>query len=135
MSEKIFASGGAVRDPEFKLLFMIFRNGKWDLPKGKDEKGESHETAALREVQEECGFNDLKIIRPLGTTQHGYQLYHKTIEKTTFWFEMISRQTQFTLQQEEGITEGKWVNRKEAAVCLQNSYSTIREVVEKLSWK
>ena len=46
------AAGGLVKRTDNKLLF-IFRNNKWDLPKGGVEKKELIIDAAIREVTEE----------------------------------------------------------------------------------
>ena len=69
----ISAAGGLVLNPKKEVL-LIYRNNIWDLPKGWIEKNESIETAAIREVEEECGIFNLKIIKPLTTTYHIYNL-------------------------------------------------------------
>ncbi|MBK9671561.1 MAG: NUDIX domain-containing protein [Bacteroidetes bacterium] len=66
---KIEAAGGIVKNKQGQLLF-IFRHGKWDLPKGKIEKGENEQDAALREVEEECGIAELTLQKKLTTTFH-----------------------------------------------------------------
>ena len=58
------AGGGLVYNTKGEVLF-IFRNGKWDLPKGGKEKKEKMSCAAIREVEEETGVNKLKIIKKL----------------------------------------------------------------------
>src|SRR5690606_15422047 len=83
----IEAAGGLVKNSENKILF-IHRLGKWDLPKGKVEAGETTELAAVREVEEECGINDLKIIRFIIPTYHIY--YDTQLRlKATYWYEMV----------------------------------------------
>ncbi len=56
------AGGGLVYNKNGDVLF-IFRNGKWDLPKGGTEKGEEIEDTSLREVEEETGVTGLKILK------------------------------------------------------------------------
>ena len=46
---RVVAAGGVVTNPQGKVL-LIFRNDKWDLPKGKIDKGETIEAAAIIEV-------------------------------------------------------------------------------------
>ena len=82
----IEAAGGLVFNEKNKIL-MIFRNGKWDLPKGKIELGESIEDAAIREVEEECGIDNLKIDNKLINTYHTYNLNGFNILKKT-WFRL-----------------------------------------------
>src|ERR1051325_53761 len=98
----IEASGGAVKNEKGSLL-MIYRNRHWDLPKGKMEKGESPGITAIREVQEECGVKDLRIIKQLSPTQHIFFLKNECL-KRTYWYEMICRDTAKPKPQaEEGI--------------------------------
>jgi 8-oxo-dGTP pyrophosphatase MutT (NUDIX family) len=104
----IYAAGGLVRDPEGKYL-MIKRNGMWDLPKGKLEKGEDFEEGALREVGEETGLRQLEILQFLVSTFHTYELKGKLVLKETRWFEMIYKgSAEPVLQGKEGITSYTW---------------------------
>ncbi|WP_321347211.1 NUDIX domain-containing protein [uncultured Draconibacterium sp.] len=131
---QIDAAGGVVKY-DGKLLF-IFRNGKWDLPKGKIDKGESNETAALREVEEECGITNHSIVKALPSTYHIYKSpYKKTlgqwIFKETFWFEMEYSGTETPVpQQEEGITEVRWFYPNELDVVLENTYENLKALIE-----
>ena len=61
----IEAAGGIVENEKKELLF-IYRLGKWDLPKGKVEKGESIAETAVREVEEETGATNLKLKKKVG---------------------------------------------------------------------
>ncbi len=127
------AAGGVVKS-ETRLLF-IFRNGKWDLPKGKIDKNETLAEAALREVSEECGISGQKIEKQLPSTFHIYQSpYAKTkgqwIFKETFWFEMIYNGTdEISPQQEEGITEVKWFRKNELDEVLANTYENLKQII------
>jgi 8-oxo-dGTP pyrophosphatase MutT (NUDIX family) len=120
----VSAAGGLVLNAKKEILF-IYRANKWDLPKGRIEKGETIEETAVREVEEECGISNLKLIKPLLTTYHVY--FQNGIKlKETFWFLMTSEDTRVLVPQlEEGIT--KVVFKKEAEVlkALQNSYKNI----------
>ena len=128
----IAAAGGVVYNHEKKLL-LIHRLGKWDLPKGKMENGESPETSAMREVCEETGVCNLKIIKPLQDTYHIYQQNGEYILKRTYWFEMISMSaTNLLPQTEENITEVKWMTKAEVNVAMQFSYASIRQLLSQL---
>ena len=125
----IEAAGGLVKNKEGKFLF-IFRNGKWDLPKGKAEYDETPEMTPLREVEEECGLNNLKIEKVLTKTFHTYKEKGKLILKKTHWYLMtIDEDQKLIPQTEEGITEVKWVaeNRIEREV-LVNTYASIKGI-------
>lgn len=123
------AAGGVVRNTESEILF-IWRLGKWDLPKGKIEKGESKKEAATREVEEECGISDLQIIRELTPTYHTYELKGKKILKRTYWFEMLTESKEtLTPQIEEHIEKVVWVSPDDISEQLANTYNSIREVL------
>ena len=120
----IDAAGGMVLNSENNLL-MILRNNRWDLPKGKIEKGEETDEAALREVEEECGLHELKLVKQLSTTYHTYNLKSERILKRTYWFLMTTAEHQLIPQSEEGITEAHWMNKKEIKKASEQSYSSI----------
>lgn len=125
----VIAGGGKVYNDKGKVLF-IFRNGKWDLPKGKIEKNESIEQTAIREVEEETGVKGLKIIKPLETTYHIFKRRGRYRIKITYWFEM---QTSFDgklfPQEKEGITKVKWLGKKKIKKAMKNSYANIKILI------
>lgn len=125
----IEAAGGVVKNNENKVLF-IFRLGKWDLPKGKVDEGETHEQAALREVEEECGIGKLSITEKITTTYHTYTLKDKKILKASHWFGMTtSDNSPLKIQKEENITDARWVSPSEIAEILKDAYPSITEVM------
>jgi len=125
----VIAGGGKVYNDKGQILF-IFRNDKWDLPKGKIEGDESIEQTAMREVTEETGVGGLEITKPLETTYHIFKRNGRYRIKITYWFEM---KTSFTgdlyAQEEEGITKVKWLNEKKVKKALKNSYANIKLLV------
>ena len=133
MKEKIpvcKAGGGLVYNKNGAVLF-IFRNGKWDLPKGGIEKGEEIEDTAMREVEEETGVDQLIISKKLQKTYHIFKRGGKYKLKITHWFEM---QTNFegttTPQLKEGIEKAVWLNPEEIKDALKNSYENIKLLFE-----
>lgn len=128
----IKAAGGIV----FNLnspneILMIYRLGKWDLPKGKIDKGEGVRTAALREVEEECGVKKLKITRKLRHTFHLYQIKGEWVLKQTSWFMMsCADKTILKPQGEEGIEKAEWVSPKKLAGYLPLSYTSIADLIK-----
>ncbi len=128
----IEAAGGLVKNEKGEWLF-IFRNGKWDLPKGKIEKGEAVKTAAVREVEEECGISGLSILKELPSTYHTYFLEEKNILKRTYWFEMLCKDTsQLVPQTEEGITDVKWIPSTHLKPVYDNTFGSIKEVLKEI---
>jgi 8-oxo-dGTP pyrophosphatase MutT (NUDIX family) len=108
---------------------MIFRNDKWDLPKGKLEVGENVNECAIREVEEECGVDNLVIVKTLKNTYHTYEMNGVAILKRTYWFKMKTNFTADLIPQlEEGITKVEWVSKEGISTRLENSYGNINEI-------
>ena len=130
----IEAAGGIVRHPSGKYLF-IKRFGKWDLPKGKIEKGENPSQAALREVNEECGISNLILSGELPSTFHTYKLAGQRILKKTWWFAMeYSGNLQTKPQTAEGISEATWLVPSQFDMVLENTYRSISDLIEEVAW-
>ena len=92
-------------------MLFIYRLDYWDLPKGKIEVGESFEEGALREVEEECGVNNLELKDLTLITYHTYEMYDEKCFKTTNWYKMNSDfQGQLVPQLEEGISKVEWMS-------------------------
>ena len=124
----ITAAGGLVLNKESEILF-IYRGNKWDLPKGRIEKGESIEETAIREVEEECGITDISIKQFLITTYHLFIQNGEHRLKETHWYLMNSTyEGELTPQLEEGITKVTFKNEEDTKYALQKTYSNIRLV-------
>ena len=127
------AGGGLVYNKNGDVLF-IFRNGKWDLPKGGTEKGEDIEQTSMREVEEETGVNGLKIIKKLQKTYHIFKRNGVYKLKITHWFEM---QTDFEGipegQIDEGIDKVEWKNPIQIQEALKNSYENIKLLFQEVN--
>jgi NUDIX domain len=123
------AGGGLVKNKSGEYL-LIFRNKKWDLPKGKLEKKETAKAGAKREVEEECGVKGLKIVCPLQETYHIYRLQGKLNIKQTKWFEMSYSGNKLTKpQKEEGIEKAVWVKKKQITGLKKNMYPSIIDIL------
>jgi 8-oxo-dGTP pyrophosphatase MutT (NUDIX family) len=122
------ASGGIVKRD--KKYLWIYRNGIWDLPKGKLENLEDFETAALREVKEECGLDSSLIIEKLiYISFHTYTENSKKIIKRTQWYEMIYSGSENVFPQaEEGIEKVEWLSLEESTAKSNKSFKSIKEV-------
>jgi 8-oxo-(d)GTP phosphatase len=121
------AAGGLVVQDE-KVL-MIYRLGKWDLPKGKLQKAENKRLGAIREVAEECNIQ-VQIEEKLLNTWHSYAYEGNKILKKTTWYLMSS--TDHSLmkpQAEEFIEEVKFLSFEEVKEILPYMYSSIQFVL------
>ena len=122
------AAGGYVLNGQGELL-VFYRRGSWDLPKGKIDKGETPEQAAIREVQEETGLLNIDLGSFLAHTYHTYEEKGKRILKKTWWYRMQTTDNQLVPQTEEDIEEICWVAPRpwlESGVVV---YPNIREVI------
>lgn len=125
----VTAAGGLVENEKGEVL-LIFRRGKWDLPKGKLDKGETIEQCALREVEEETGLKDIKLVNPLMVTYHTYNDYGKQMLKDSHWFVMkVKGKQNITPQTEEDITEIKWVKKKDVKNYFDNIFPSVKDVL------
>lgn len=125
----VVAGGGKVYNDEGKVLF-IYRNNKWDLPKGKAEGKETIDYTAIREVEEETGISGLKITKPLETTYHIFKRNGKHRIKVTYWFEMrTSYDGKLIPQVKEGITKVEWLDDTQMKLAMTNSYANIKLLV------
>ena len=122
------AAGGLVRKKDRFLL--IYRQKKWDLPKGKKESGERSRQTAVREVEEECNVK-VKLGKKISTTWHTYTMNKHAMLKKTRWYSMeIVDDSKMRPSLEEDIEDVRWMNQKEVYHALENSYNSIRLVFE-----
>ena len=124
------AAGGLVTNPQGEQLF-IFRNGRWDIPKGKIEAGESPKESAIREVEEECGISGLSIHSEAYCTYHTYEENKQLVLKKTYWYQMTtSDATPLTPQTEEGIAQAVWLAPDQQEKVLANTFNSIKDVLK-----
>jgi len=133
---EIPAAGGLVRNSDGALLF-IKRLGVWDLPKGKIEKKETPELAAVREVEEECGLSGLQVVKQLDSTFHIYRSPYLSFPKNlvlkeTKWFLMSYPGNEIPVPQvEEDIQEVTWFSIADLDRVYSNMYSSLIDFLEK----
>jgi 8-oxo-dGTP pyrophosphatase MutT (NUDIX family) len=127
--EPIDAAGGVVQNEDGSVL-MIYRRGKWDLPKGKCDDGEEISACALREVTEETGLQELALNDKICDTYHVYVQNGQNLLKRTTWYRMGGSKTASLVpQKEENILEVRWIAEKDLGPVLLKSYQAIREVL------
>ena len=127
----IEASGGLVMNEKNEYL-IIFRKGKYDLPKGKMDYDETPEECGIREVKEECGVDEIEIIRPLEKTFHTYMQDKKRMLKKTNWYLMKAPDQKLVPQADEYIHKAEWMTKEEIInVALKNTYASIGSLLRK----
>jgi len=130
MFKLIEAAGGLVRNLKTNHFLFIFRNKKWDLPKGRINKNEEVQKAAIREVEEETGVENLSIIKPLNTTFHIFKRNRKHRLKKTFWYLMETDYIgELTPETKEGIEKAIWIEKKLIVSLRSEMYQNINLVI------
>lgn len=131
----IDAGGGIVVNEDGAVL-MIYRRGKWDLPKGKRDDGEDIAECALREVSEETGLQQLQLGDKICDTYHIYSQNKENLLKCTSWYRMQGTNKDIlSPQKEENIQEARWVAEKDMGPIVYKSYEAIREVLTQAGFK
>ena len=136
MTKKVIvAAGGVVLNEKNDILF-IFRRGFWDLPKGKLDDGETIEECATREVCEETGLINIQLTSHIKTTFHEYfdKWIGEEVIKETHWYLMKTTDTLLKPQISEDIEIAKWVSVNDLSSYLHNTYPSIKDVIESLSF-
>lgn len=124
----ISAAGGLVENSRGEFL-LIYRKGHWDLPKGKSETGESLESCALREVEEETGLKFIRMGKFLCTTWHIYPLKKEWILKDSHWYKMFTSElTPLIPQTEEDILKAEWISPEKIQTLYPEMYPLIRDI-------
>jgi mutator protein MutT len=124
----IEAAGGVVYNEKGEVL-LIFRLKTWDLPKGKIDKGETPEVAAVREIQEETGLNVVKLGDFICHTYHTYQHKEKRILKKTHWYKMTTAEEKLTPQYSEDIEQAEWRDLTDFLQSKPTIYQAILDVL------
>jgi 8-oxo-dGTP pyrophosphatase MutT (NUDIX family) len=126
----IHAGGGLVENENGEVL-LIFRRGIWDLPKGKQDEGETIEQCAIREVQEETGLQQVTSSAFLVTTYHTYNDYGHSVLKESYWFRMKASSSEALVPQTiEDIHEIKWVPKSALVPFLEKTFPSVRDVLK-----
>lgn len=115
-----------------EILLLQHEGGKWMLPKGTIEPGETPEAVALREVREEAGLSNLHVLHDLG--QERYSFFWRTedtvYDKTVHYYllEFLGGE-EVSPQREEGFVAAEWVTPDEALARIK--YKETREIVRR----
>jgi len=125
---KYLEAGGGIVFNQNKEILLIQRHGVWELPKGKLKKEEAKDEGALREVIEETGAKNVRLIKPVympgldhACTYHNYAGNLLRILKATYWYIMETDYTgELTPQLEEGIEQAKWFTTSLFKIALQS---------------
>lgn len=127
----IKAAGGVVRRDDGKIL-LIHRMGYWDLPKGKQDPGESMKETALREVEEEVGLHQLVLEWKIGKTYHSFRTNSKRVMKKVNWYAMYTpNPEEIVLQYSESIDDAAWIDPKSFSRLKLKTYRSVEDIIKK----
>lgn len=130
---KLVQTGGGVVAKRSGEVLVMCRRGKWDLPKGKLDKGETLTECAVREVKEETGLKEVTLGQFIKITYHTYEEYGKQILKESHWYQMqVKGDETLVPQTEEDITQLIWVKKENLPEYYKGTFPTIRSIFETL---
>lgn len=120
------------REPDVRVLLLQHETGKWMLPKGTIEQGETPDGVAVREVGEETGLRNVRIVADLG--EEHYMFFWKAedtyYDKTVHYYLMeFLGGEEARPQREEGFVRCEWVTIAEALDRIK--YKETRQVVQR----
>jgi len=112
-------------------LFLLIRDSyqNWGFPKGHLESGERSEDAAVREVREETGIDDLALRGQIETIDWYFRFRGQLIHKVCHFYLMETAESSTAPQQAEGITACRWTPYGEAEAII--SYVNARDVLRR----
>jgi len=115
-----------------QVLLLKHESGKWMLPKGTIEAGETPQEVALREVREETGLSNVRLISDLGEERYFFfwrsedTYYDKTVHY--YLLEFLGGEEPVP-QTEEGFVACEWASLDDALDRIK--YKETREVVRR----
>lgn len=129
-------SAGAVifrRDEQTgKILYLIlhyhFKGDYWDFPRGKIERGETEEATAKREIKEETGLTEIKLVEGFREVTHWfYRWKGQDIYKEAVYFvaEALSGKVKISHEHLEFI----WADYETAMETL--TYDNTKSILKK----
>lgn len=124
------SAGGVVyRVHDGRPVYLLIRDSykNWGFPKGHIERGELPEAAALREVSEETGLEDLEVRGEIDTIDWYFRFRGRLIHKVCHFYLMETAAIRTCPQRAEGITACKWVSFEDADSRI--SYGNARDIL------
>ncbi len=127
----IESAGGLVLNDKDEVL-VIKKDNLWQLPKGKVDKGEKYDAAAIREIGEECGVFNPIIVKQLASTFHVFKTEKNTYLKRTYWYKMFYKGSAIPVpQKEEGIEDARWIDRGDIYEVIKKTHKSLIPIWEK----
>jgi ADP-ribose pyrophosphatase YjhB (NUDIX family) len=112
-------AGGIIfrRNPtskEIEILLIQDAKNRWTIPKGHIEEGESSKETAEREIREETGLQEMKVMNWLGKINFRYRRQQSLVLMTTEIFLVHALGDTDKLKPEDWMNGIKWFTAAEA---------------------
>ena len=116
------------KDGSVKYLLLHYGAGHWDFPKGHQEKNEKEEQAALREIKEETGIEDVEFADNFRETiKYFFKKGEETVYKEVIFYLAQSATEEVNLSSEHiGYA---WLSYEHA--CKKLTFNNAKELLEK----
>jgi 8-oxo-dGTP diphosphatase len=119
--KETLSAGGVVVNRAGRVLVVNQRGRSWSLPKGHVEPGEDTLAAARREIYEESGLRELRLIKPLGSYQRlkiGFNGGEDGSEVKNLTFFLFETDEETLRPIDPDNPEARWVEKSEVANLL-----------------
>lgn len=112
-------SGGMVfrrnqRTNEIEILLIQDAKNRWTIPKGHIETGETAKQTAEREIREETGLQEMKVMNWLNKINFRYRRGSSLVLMTTEIFLVQAKGDTNKLKPEDWMNGIKWFSSKDA---------------------
>lgn len=125
-----------IKNGEVQFLLIKHKQGHWSFPKGHKNYGETELDAALREVKEETGISDLKILNDTMTfeEEYNYHFNRKPIKKVVRYYLGKVDSSEKVKTDNIEVTEYKWENFNDAlkTITFENTVEILKQSNEVL---
>ena len=110
------AGGVVFRVVNGKIQFLLIQDAKnrWTIPKGHIEPGEDSKTTAEREIREETGLKEMRVLFWLGKINFHYRRQQSLVLMTTDIFLVKALGDTDSLKPEEWMNDCKWLEAQDA---------------------
>lgn len=115
-------AGGVIyrlKNGEVEILLIQDAKNRWTIPKGHIELGETAKQTAVREIGEEAGLHDVKVLGWLGKINFRYRRLNKLVLMTTQVYLVHALGDTNDIQKEDWMNGIRWFKFAEALEVIE----------------